>query len=108
MESTTPPQPRNVPATGHGPPLPSRVLEKTAEHRLLRENRVLEALEQAGPGEIPVSRISTAAYADSPGVISFLAEHQTESHLFRLEAAGRVRRGAGTGRTWQLCRAEAE
>ena len=88
----------------HGPPLPAAILEKTSKHRLKRESRIWEALEQGGP--LPLARVSAAAYADSPGAIRFLAEQQTESHLFRLEAAGRVRRSGNGGRCWQLFNGE--
>jgi glyoxylase-like metal-dependent hydrolase (beta-lactamase superfamily II) len=88
----------------HGPPLPAGFLEKAAQHRLQREARILEALDRETGGEGPIARISAAAYADSPGAIRFLAERQTESHLLRLEAAGQVRRTAGGGEIWQLCR----
>ena len=86
----------------HGPPAPPKVLEKTVEHRLLRESRILEAMEPAGEGTIPLSRIAAAAYADSPFVVRFLAERQAEAHLLRLEAAGRVRRAGDGSRSWRL------
>ncbi len=88
----------------HGPPLSAKILAKTAAHRLQRENRILEALGQAGQGPVHIARLSAAAYADSPGVIRFLAERQAEAHLLRLEAAGRVRRSAAESCSWQLCR----
>ena len=92
----------------HGPPLPAAILEKTAVHRRLRESRILEALEQAGPSGLPVTAISATAYADSPGVIRVLAEQQTLSHLLRLEAAGRVRQVAGDSPAWKLYRPDGE
>ncbi len=88
----------------HGPPLSGKSLKITADHRLQREARILEALEQEGEGEAPIALISATAYADSPGAIRFLAERQTESHLLRLEAAGRVRRAGDRAGIWQLCR----
>jgi glyoxylase-like metal-dependent hydrolase (beta-lactamase superfamily II) len=87
----------------HGPPLPAKALTKTAEHRFWRENRILEVLEQAGRKPVPLARISSAAYSDSPAVIRFLTEQQSESHLLRLEGAGRVRRSGGDTDSWELC-----
>ena len=87
----------------HGPPVPAQSLGKTLEHRLNREDRILEALGPPGRGPVPLSSVSAAAYADSPGAIPFLAERQARSHLLRLAAAGRVRPVEEDGRAWELC-----
>lgn len=74
----------------HGPPLPGKSLAATIAHRKEREARVLAALADGTPRELPA--IATTAYADTPDAPSFLREMQTRSHLARLVRQGRVAR----------------
>ena len=81
-------EPRTV-LPGHGFPVPGKALSKARSHRLVRENRILEAMAQ-GRDELP--SIAAKAYDDTPGAPPFLAERQALAHLLRLERTGRVRR----------------
>lgn len=76
----------------HGPPVPAKALRNTRDHRLAREAAVVQAV--AG-GDRTLADIAATAYADTPAAPPFLAQRQTLAHLLRLEANGRVRRGAG-------------
>jgi glyoxylase-like metal-dependent hydrolase (beta-lactamase superfamily II)/8-oxo-dGTP pyrophosphatase MutT (NUDIX family) len=77
----------------HGPPLPSKVIERTLAHRLERESRVRSAVE-AGPR--PLAEIAEEAYEDTPGTIAALAEMQALAHLIGLEKQGKVVRLSGS------------
>jgi glyoxylase-like metal-dependent hydrolase (beta-lactamase superfamily II) len=77
----------------HGEPLrdPQVVLRHYVAHRLMREAKVLSALERSGR---PASllQILPLAYDDTPESIYPLAARSLESHLRKLVHEGRVRR----------------
>ncbi len=81
----------------HGPPAidPLRTLRGVLEHRTDRERRILEAVTG---GARDLDRITSLAYADTPGADPALAARQAEAHLDRLERLGRVRR---RGNAWE-------
>lgn len=78
-----------VPA--HGPVLtdPQEVLRRYRAHRLMREDRVLAAIQ-----EVPrdLSAVLADAYADTPEALWPLAARSLEAHLRKLVVEGRVRR----------------
>lgn len=77
---------------GHGPPLPPTALEKTLEHRVERETRVVVALES---GKRSIETIAAEAYADTPDAPPLLAQMQAAAHLEHLERQGKARRVDG-------------
>jgi glyoxylase-like metal-dependent hydrolase (beta-lactamase superfamily II) len=81
-------QPRLV-LPAHGPPVPARALGRVRAHREERETRIVRALDE---GCRALADLARAAYADTPGVVAFLAERQTLAHLIRLERAGKAER----------------
>jgi glyoxylase-like metal-dependent hydrolase (beta-lactamase superfamily II)/8-oxo-dGTP pyrophosphatase MutT (NUDIX family) len=83
----------------HGPPVPPRILDRTIEHRMQREARVLMAVE-GGRGE--VEAIAAEAYRDTPDAPPFLARMQALAHLEHLERQGRVRRDEDAARRWSV------
>jgi glyoxylase-like metal-dependent hydrolase (beta-lactamase superfamily II)/8-oxo-dGTP pyrophosphatase MutT (NUDIX family) len=83
---------------GHGPPLPGKRLGALIEHRRQREERVVAAL-ASGPASL--SRIASAAYADTPGLPEPLIESQTRAHLVRLERRGTVERVQAEDTRWR-------
>lgn len=82
-----------VPAHG-GAIRPGRdALERYVAHRLLRERRVIDALDGV-PRD--VDALVAHAYADTPPAIWPIAKLSLEAHLVKLEREGRARRlGAG-------------
>lgn len=82
-------------APAHGGVLspPRLVLERYLEHRLEREERVLRALERAGP-IVSAAELVSDAYADAPAHVFPLAALSTEAHLIKLVRDGRVLRTA--------------
>jgi ribonuclease/clavin/mitogillin len=70
---------------GHGPVIddPRAVVEKLIDHRLDREQRVLNAVES---GESTVSDITDAAYEKDISAVRGLAEATVEAHLEKLAA----------------------
>ncbi len=83
---------------GHGPPLPARAIEKTVQHRIGRETRILEALSDVGAREL--SEIAEFAYRDTPEAPAALKEIQTLAHLVHLERQGRARRIDENAHEW--------
>ena len=79
---------------GHGPAIGSgrEKIEEYVEHRTLRENKILAAV-QAGAG-LP-HEIVEAAYTDVHPSLYGLAERSTVAHLEKLEEEGRVSRYDG-------------
>ena len=73
---------------GHGPQVdqPKAVLQHYIDHRLQREQQVLDQLAQ---GHITAEAIATQIYADRPEVLP-VATLQVEAHLQKLRAEGKV------------------
>jgi endoribonuclease LACTB2 len=59
------------------------------EHRLMRERKVLEALDARGKASRPRHLIARA-YADTPKALWPLALQSIEAHLIKLEREGRI------------------
>lgn len=71
----------------HGAPVtrPSKVLQQSIEHRLQREQQVLDAVEQ---GHVTIATITESIYHGlSPALIA-LAQDNVRAHLLKLEAEG--------------------
>jgi glyoxylase-like metal-dependent hydrolase (beta-lactamase superfamily II) len=75
---------------GHGPPNRGveRALEALIEHRRMREERILRALE-AGP--LDERELVARVYADTPGAAPELAIKTLRAHVEKLVDEGRVR-----------------
>ena len=75
---------------GHGPMVaePRQWLQKTFDHRLEREQQVLQAL-KAGKRTIEQLRVQIYPYLDSK--LHHSANNQVRCHLIKLEREGRVR-----------------
>jgi endoribonuclease LACTB2 len=75
----------------HGPAIGSarEKLEEYVEHRMMRENRILEAVKA---GASRPNEIVEAAYTDVNPAMYGLAERSTVAHLEKLEEEGRVSR----------------
>jgi ribonuclease/clavin/mitogillin len=82
-------------APAHGGVLrpPGIVLERYVEHRLAREQKVLDALARAGR-EVSAGELVPDAYADTARAAWPLAALSTEAHLIKLELDRRARRTA--------------
>jgi glyoxylase-like metal-dependent hydrolase (beta-lactamase superfamily II) len=74
---------------GHGPPVedPAAHLDRYLAHRLERERRLVEALEQGLRAE---EDLLDAAWPDVPAVLRPAAALTLRAHLRKLEAEGRV------------------
>lgn len=91
-------EPRGLlPAHGGVIDKPRPLLQFYIEHRLMREAKVLAALEAHGPGR-PLD-IVAEAYEDAPQAVWPLAVRSIEAHLIKLQRDGRVKRD---GSTWRL------
>ena len=79
---------------GHGTMIaaPSRLLEKTRQHRLMREERILEAWQAGKRG---LEAIVDAVYEDAAPAARPIAARQVAAHLERLRHIGRIS-GAGS------------
>jgi glyoxylase-like metal-dependent hydrolase (beta-lactamase superfamily II)/8-oxo-dGTP pyrophosphatase MutT (NUDIX family) len=85
-------QPRALlPAHGGAIADPEARLDHYTEHRLWREERVVDALRSHGPGT--PAELVPVAYADVPAQVYPLAERSLIAHLRKLESDGRARRG---------------
>jgi hydroxyacylglutathione hydrolase len=82
---------RIYPAHGTVIERPTETIEEYIAHRLLREQQILEAL---GAGAHTIPEIVARVYTDTPPVLHPVAQLSVESHLFKLEREGRVRRAA--------------
>jgi len=78
-----------LPAHGTLIEQPEAVLSFYIEHRLMRERKVVEALEARGKASRP-RHLVASAYADTPKALWPLALQSIEAHLIKLEREGRV------------------
>jgi glyoxylase-like metal-dependent hydrolase (beta-lactamase superfamily II) len=78
-----------LPAHGDLIQQPQAILSFYIEHRLMRERKVLDALEARGKASRPRHLIAQA-YADTPKALWPLALRSIEAHLIKLEREGRV------------------
>lgn len=78
-----------LPAHGDLIEQPQTVLRFYVEHRLMRERRVLDALQARGKPSRP-RHLLAQAYADTPKALWPLALRSIEAHLIKLEREGRV------------------
>ena len=69
---------------------PYEVVERLLVHRRNRENKVVNALRDAGQGSI--ESLVAAVYDDTPERMHRLAMRSLLAHLRKLEAEGRARR----------------
>lgn len=76
-----------LPAHGPAVPEPPRYLAELIEHRLWREERILDAWRQ---GRIDPQAMLPTVYDDVPKLAWPLAARQIEAHLERLRRAGRL------------------
>jgi glyoxylase-like metal-dependent hydrolase (beta-lactamase superfamily II)/8-oxo-dGTP pyrophosphatase MutT (NUDIX family) len=79
---------------GHGPAIGSaqHKIEEYISHRLMRENKILEAVRA---GASSPAEIVEVAYTDVAPAMYWLAERSTVAHLERLELSGLVSRSHG-------------
>lgn len=78
-----------LPAHGEVIQQPEAVLSFYIEHRLMRERKVLDALEARGKASRPRHLVANA-YDDTPRSLWPLALRSIEAHLIKLERDGRV------------------
>lgn len=86
-----------VPAHGSVIEDPQRLLGQFVEHRLAREAKVLESVNEAGS---TIDDLLVTAYDDTPRELWPLARLSLEAHLRKLDDDGAVRREQG--RVWRL------
>ncbi len=74
---------------GHGTMIrePARLLDKTRQHRLMREDRILEAWRS---GKREIEAIVAAVYEETAPEARPIAARQVLAHLERLRATGRI------------------
>jgi glyoxylase-like metal-dependent hydrolase (beta-lactamase superfamily II)/8-oxo-dGTP pyrophosphatase MutT (NUDIX family) len=82
-------------APGHGFLMeqPREMVERLVVHRRARENKVVNALRDVGPGS--VEALVATVYDDTPERMHRLAMRSLLAHLHKLEAEGRARHGEG-------------
>jgi glyoxylase-like metal-dependent hydrolase (beta-lactamase superfamily II) len=93
---------------GHGPVISDgqAVIRTYIEHRLERENQIIQVLQSSPPQDGPVRwttwTIVSKIYAAYPESLWLPAAHIVELHLRKLEKEGRVKRlgGEGTDEEW--------
>jgi glyoxylase-like metal-dependent hydrolase (beta-lactamase superfamily II) len=88
-----------LPAHGDPIPDPSRLFRAYVAHRLLREAKVMKALE--GAAEATIDALVPVAYADTPEALWPIARMSLEAHLVKLERDGQARRD---GDRWRVAR----
>ena len=83
-------RPQTVLLPAHGPALPDghAKLREYIAHRLMREAKVVAALQ---PTDEPVGELVARAYADTPRMLWPLAERSLLAHLHKLAVDGRAR-----------------
>ena len=87
---------------GHGPPLrqPRRRLEELIEHRIEREEQVIDGLRQ---GKATVKELVAEIYPEIAGFLYKIAKGQVHAHLIKLEREGKVfSRGIGEEALYKL------
>ena len=82
-----------LPAHGEVIRQPQAILSFYIEHRLMREKKVLDALDARGKPSRP-RHLVAEAYADTPKQLWPLALRSIEAHLIKLEREGRIRKEA--------------
>lgn len=80
-----------LPAHGDVISDPQAILSFYVEHRLMREKKVLDALEARGKPSRP-RHLVAEAYSDTPKTLWPLALRSIEAHLIKLEREGRIRK----------------
>jgi len=85
-------------APGHGAVIQGAVAEidRVIAHRLLREEKVIDAMRQLGTATL--DRLLPVVYADVPTFMHPVARYSLLAHVLKLEDEGRVRR---EGDSWQ-------
>jgi len=78
-----------LPAHGDLIEEPQAILNFYIEHRLMRERKVLDALDARGKASRP-RHLVASAYDDTPKALWPLALLSLEAHLIKLEREGRV------------------
>lgn len=78
----------------HGDPIdsPSALFRRYVSHRLMREEKVLDAVRGAGAEGATSADLVPVAYADTPVHLWPIAKLSLEAHLEKLEREGRVQR----------------
>ena len=86
-------------APGHGFLMdePQEALEHLLNHRLARENKVLNAVREAGTATLDA--LLPVVYDDVPARVHPVASRSLLAHLIKLKAEGRVEEGQGA---WRL------
>lgn len=76
---------------GHGPLVgrPEAKIKEYIDHRLMREQQVIESLRQ---GRESIGAITEMIYVDISGPLKNVAEFSVEAHLIKLITEGRVKR----------------
>jgi glyoxylase-like metal-dependent hydrolase (beta-lactamase superfamily II) len=90
----------NILAPGHGYLIghPYAEAQKLIQHRLRRENKVLQSLKRAG-GHATLEALLPLVYDDVPKSLYAVAARSLEAHLGKLMEEGEVRHQDGTYRT---------
>ncbi|MGH7226261.1 MAG: MBL fold metallo-hydrolase, partial [Gemmataceae bacterium] len=88
-------EPLDYLAPGHGTliPEPHAAIQSLIQHRLRREAKVLAALPQEHPADVPT--LVRSVYDDVSTRLHSLAERSLLAHLLKLEREGRAGRVAG-------------
>jgi len=89
----------SVALPAHGDPIdaPSEHFRRYVAHRLMREDKVLGAVREAGEAGADPATLVASAYDDAPPHLWPIARLSLEAHLEKLEKEGRVRRTAANG-----------
>jgi glyoxylase-like metal-dependent hydrolase (beta-lactamase superfamily II) len=80
----------NLILPGHGPMIgkPEAKIKEYIEHRLMREQQVLDALRK---GRETIGAITEMIYVDVTGPLKNVAEFSVQAHLIKLVKEGRVK-----------------
>ena len=81
---------RLAPGHGHLIEDATKEIDKLISHRLMREQKVIEALKQLGKGDLPL--LLKKVYDDVPIFLHPVAQLSLHAHLIRLAELGRVAR----------------
>jgi len=86
-------------APGHGFLIerPADAINRLIQHRLKREQKVVDALREGGPGEI--ATLLAKVYDDVPEIMHPVAQRSLTAHLLKLATEGRTREVEGR---WEL------